>query len=144
MRFLCVKSEPAPARTAPQREQANYIYSMILRGGREQNFNSWRRDLFERLTRHSPSFIDPENSFSCPLKSATESYPELAISTRHPHTWFLWRPIILLSTHLLLNLLIGPPPFGFPTNVYRPVPFPSVCMQHVIFALVPPGNICTT
>jgi hypothetical protein len=102
MHSLCVKPEPALASTAPQREQGNSIYFIIFRGGREKNFNSWRRGLFEKLTRN----MDPENSFSCTLKSATESYPQLDKSTGHLHNFFLLRHIIILSIHLLLDLFL--------------------------------------
>lgn len=35
----------------------------------------------------------PRKLISMSTESATDAYPELDNSTRHPHTWFLWRPV---------------------------------------------------
>jgi hypothetical protein len=59
--------------------------------------------------------MEPEGSLPCSQKPATVPYPELAESSS-PHRPVSLRPILMLSSHLRLDLPSGLLPSRLPTE----------------------------
>ena len=95
---------------------------------------SWATNWFAASQEISPHFTEPEGSLlhsqaSCHLSLSWAS----PIQSIYPHRTS-WRSILILSTHLRLDLPSGLLPSGFPSKIlYTPSPYPYAPHAQPIF-----------